>query len=138
MPPVRSKKSNAAANPNRNRAQKARWSEKTEGRRERTLAAVCKEPNETAMASRIPDEVLTSFTESTSTPGLTSMEPDQIISTGSKLDLSTTWSVPGKVAGTSADTFNFGSMPNLEACAGDDIAAHVPLSLKQNLTPPLL
>ena len=78
MPPVRCKKSNAAANSNRNRAHKARGSKKTEGRRDRTLDAVRKEPNETAMASRIPEEVL----------NLTrSVEPYQIINAGRQISL---------------------------------------------------
>lgn len=32
---------------------------------------------------------------------------------------------------TSADSF--GAMPNMEACAGDDMGSHVPFSLKQKI-----
>ena len=125
MPPVRSKNQMLLLTPIGTEHRQLEG-QKNEGKRERASGTVRKKPNETAMASRIPDEVLASFTESTSAPGMTSAEPDQIISTGRQLRFLYYLACPG----TSANTFKFGSMPNVEACAGDDIAANIPLSLK--------
>lgn len=53
------------------------------------------------------------------------------IEKGRRLDYICSWPSPMEAVLTSRSADSFGVMPNMEACAWDDIDSHVPLSLKQ-------